>query len=43
MNEVLTDRENFSCSITGTDLKKRSTKDAKTFQKFFFQKVPMEM
>ena len=40
-NAVLTGRPNFTCSLTGIDPKK-STKNAKTFQNFFLQNVPME-
>ena len=40
MNAVLTGRANFSCSITGNDLKKGPQKMQKLFKNIFFKKFP---
>ena len=40
MNAVLTGRPNFSCSITGNDLKKGPQKLQKLFKNIFFKKFP---
>ena len=42
MNAVLTGRPNFSCSITGNDLKQSPQKMQKLFKKNFLQKVTKE-
>ena len=39
-NAVLTGRPNFSCSITGNDLKKSPQQMQKLFKKIFFKKFP---